>query len=80
MDYKRIIKTTLIIVFVPTVVLAGWMGYKKFILKLPQDGFLVSNKDDKNLFKISKGALFVAPFVMDRQFEQRSSAEIRFDR
>jgi len=30
-------------------------AFKKFILKLPQDGFLVSNKDDKNLFKISKG-------------------------
>jgi len=29
--------------------------FKKFILKLPADGFLVANKDDKNLLKISKG-------------------------
>ncbi len=30
--------------------------FKKFILKLPATGFLVANKDDKNLVKISKGA------------------------
>ncbi|MBX4201042.1 hypothetical protein KW786_02850 [Candidatus Parcubacteria bacterium] len=29
--------------------------FKKFILKLPTTGFLVANKDDKNLVKISKG-------------------------
>ncbi len=29
--------------------------FKKFILKLPVNGFLVANKDDKNLVKISKG-------------------------
>jgi len=29
--------------------------FKKFILKLPADGFLVANKDDKHLVKISKG-------------------------
>ena len=29
--------------------------FKNFILKLPVDGFLVANKDDKNLTKISKG-------------------------
>lgn len=29
--------------------------FKKFIGKLPKDGFLVANKNDKNLVKISKG-------------------------
>ncbi len=29
--------------------------FKNFISKLPKDGFLVANKDDKNLVKISKG-------------------------
>ncbi len=29
--------------------------FKSFILKLPADGFLVANKEDKNLVKISKG-------------------------
>ena len=31
------------------------LAFKDFILKLPEDGFLVANKDDKNLMKISKG-------------------------
>ncbi len=30
-------------------------AFKDFILKLPKDGFLVANHDDKNLVKISKG-------------------------
>ncbi len=29
--------------------------FKSFILKLPKEGFLVANKDDKNLIKITKG-------------------------
>jgi len=29
--------------------------FKNFVLKLPENGFLVSNKDDKNLVKISNG-------------------------
>ncbi|MSU60464.1 MAG: UDP-N-acetylmuramate--L-alanine ligase [Candidatus Staskawiczbacteria bacterium] len=40
--------------------------FKKFITKLPKDGFLVANKEDKNLVKIAKGE-FTTKFYSTKQ-------------
>lgn len=42
--------------------------FKEFIMRLPKDGFLVANRDDKNLVKISKGT-FTTNYYFSRQKE-----------
>lgn len=42
--------------------------FKEFIFKLPKEGFLVANKDDKNLVKISKGK-FTTVYYATKQKE-----------
>ena len=49
--------------------------FKNFILKLPKDGSLVVNKDDKNLVKISKGK-FQTKFYSIKQKEAKKIKKI----
>ncbi len=41
--------------------------FKDFIMRLPEDGFLVANKDDKQLAKISKGKFKVIPYGLGQK-------------
>ncbi len=47
--------------------------FKHFIAKLPRDGFLVFNNDDKNLKKISGGKFSAMPYSL----RQKESAKIK---
>jgi len=49
--------------------------FKKFIAKLPAGGFLVANKDDKNLVKISHGT-FTTKFYSLKQKETANTKKI----
>ncbi len=41
--------------------------FKDFIVRLPKDGFLVFNSDDKNLRKISRGKFSAVPYSLGQQ-------------
>ncbi len=49
------------------------LEFKKFIAKLPAGGFLVANKDDKNLVKISRGKFKTSYYATN----QKESAKLK---